>query len=170
VIVVDASAVLEILLNNSAAPRVGEYFFALAEALHAPTAPLSPPRQKYRAAAGEYLPAFLILAFDLAQDPRIRWIGGFFDNLAAEAHRISFESRIGVPDADFSEPAAGTDPIRERANQQGLAIGAARDESSQAVVLADVIAVVVEMLGVFLQPCPAYRVDDGQRTIVAAGN
>jgi predicted nucleic acid-binding protein len=36
VIVVDASAVLEILLNTSAAPRVAGYFFAPAETLHVP--------------------------------------------------------------------------------------------------------------------------------------
>jgi predicted nucleic acid-binding protein len=36
VIVVDASAVLEILLNTSAAPRVAEYFFAPAETLDVP--------------------------------------------------------------------------------------------------------------------------------------
>jgi predicted nucleic acid-binding protein len=36
VIVVDASAVLEILLNTVAAPRVAEHLFAPAETLHAP--------------------------------------------------------------------------------------------------------------------------------------
>ena len=35
-IVVDASAVLEILLNTSAAPRIAEHVFAPAETLHAP--------------------------------------------------------------------------------------------------------------------------------------
>lgn len=35
-IVVDASAVLEILLNTVAAPRVAEHLFAPAETLHAP--------------------------------------------------------------------------------------------------------------------------------------
>jgi predicted nucleic acid-binding protein len=36
VIVVDASAVLEVLLNTAAAPRVAEHLFAPGETLHAP--------------------------------------------------------------------------------------------------------------------------------------
>ena len=118
-------------------------------------------RQQQCAPAGKYLPAFLIPAFDLTSDPRIRGVGRFFDHPATKAHQIPLESRIGVPHADFSQPSAGTDPIGQHANQQGLAIGAAGYESGQSVVLAHVIPVVVKMLTVFLQPRPTHRIDDG---------
>ena len=73
-----------------------------------------------------------------------------------------------MPDADFSQPTARAYPIGEHADQQRLAISAARDKGRQSVVLTHVIAVVMEVLSVFLQPSPTDGIDDGQRAILAA--
>jgi predicted nucleic acid-binding protein len=76
VIVVDASAVLEILLNTSAAPRVAEYFFAPAETLHTPhllDLEVAQVLRRY-AASGELTPVRGMQALeDLADLPLIRY-------------------------------------------------------------------------------------------------
>ena len=51
--------------------------------------------------------------------------------------------------------------------QQGLPVGAAGNEGAEAGVFAHPVAVVVELLGVFLKPCPAHGVDDGQGAVLA---
>jgi hypothetical protein len=76
---------------------------------------------------------------------------------------------MGMPDADFFQPTARAYPFGEHADQQRLAISAARDKGRQSIVLAHVIAVVMEVLGVFLQPSPTDGIDDGQRAILARG-
>jgi hypothetical protein len=126
-------------------------------------------RKNQSATARENLLVGLVLSVEIASDPRIGGIRRFLNHAAAKVHEVSFKSRMGVPHADFSQPASGTDPIRQRANEQGLPIGAAGNKRRKSAVLAHVIPVVVEMLSVFLQPRPTHRIDDGQRAVFPAG-
>ena len=75
-IVVDASAVLEILLNTAAAPLVAEYFFAPGETLHAPhllDLEIAQVLRRYKA-SGELDSARGVQALeDLADLPLVRY-------------------------------------------------------------------------------------------------
>src|SRR6185503_17492449 len=82
----------------------------------------------------------------------------------------SLEGRIGVADADFLEPTARPDPVGQHAYEQRLAIGAAGDKGLESIVFAHVVAIVVQVLPIFLQAGPAHGVDDRQRTVVARRN
>ena len=75
-----------------------------------------------------------------------------------------------MTDAEFLQPAARSDPIGQHADEQCLAVGAARDKCAQAVVLADMIAIVMQMLPIFLQARPTHGIDDGERTVLALRN
>src|SRR5262245_13373954 len=145
-------------------PRSAAFIFSIGEKFR-----LGASQQQQGAPPGKYFPPFLIAALELTGDPRIRGVGRFFDHLATKPHQISFESRMRVSYADFSQPSARTDPIGQHTNQQSLAIGATGYESRQAIVLAHMIPVIVKMLSVFLQPCPTHSIDDGQRAVFAAG-
>ena len=70
----------------------------------------------------------------------------------------------------FLEPAARSDPVRQHAHEQCLAVGAAGDEGREAIVFAHVVAIVVQVLPILLQAGPAHGVDDRQRTVVARRN
>ena len=75
-----------------------------------------------------------------------------------------------MANADFLKPTARTDPIGEHACQQSLAVGAAGDKSLEPVVLAYVVAIIMQMLPIFLQAGPAHRVDDRQRAVLTRRN
>ena len=75
-----------------------------------------------------------------------------------------------MANADFLKPTARADPIGEHAHQQSLPVGTAGDKSLKPIVLAYVVAIVMQMLPIFLQSGPAHRVDDRQRAVLTRRN
>lgn len=75
-----------------------------------------------------------------------------------------------MANADFLKPTARTDPIGEHAHQQSLPVGAAGDKSLEPIVLAYVVAIVMQMLPIFLQSGPAHCVDDRQWAVLTRRN
>jgi len=75
-----------------------------------------------------------------------------------------------MANADFLKPTARADPIGEHAHQQSLPVGAAGDKSLKPIVLAYVVAIIMQMLPILLQAGPAHRVDDRQRSVFTRRN
>ena len=128
------------------------------------------PRKSQGAPTGKNLFILLVCSYEIAGDPRVQWIARLLDDRGRKPHRVPFECRVGMANADFLKPTARADPISEHACQQSLPVGAAGDKSLEPIVLAYVVAIVMQMLPIFLQSGPAHRVDDRQRAVLTRRN
>ena len=128
------------------------------------------PRKSQGAPAGKNLFILLVCSYEITGDPRVQWIARLLDDLGRKPHRVPFECRVDMANADFFKPTARADPIGEHAHQQSLPVGAAGDKSLEPVVLAHVVAIIMQMLPIFLQSGPAHCVNDRQRAVLTRRN
>ncbi len=83
-------------------------------------------------------------------------------------HHVSLKGRVCLAQAELSQPSEGTDPIGEHADQKGLTVCPAGNESAKPIVFTDVVPIEVKVLPVLLKPSPAHSICNGERPELTA--